>query len=235
MANPEYASQLPPDFAGQVRLFPLPNLVMFPHVVQPLHIFEPRYRTMLEDALAADHLIAMALLASGWEKALPHQPPICPTICVGRVVAHAKQKEGTYNLALHGLRRANIVRELPLERPYRVAEVTVQEDVYPDQAGSRERELQAGLIECFQRLISGSVSNPQEFQALLDTEVPLGVLTDVIGFTIDFPVRFKQTLLSETRVVRRATLLLEALERVTSPNEQPSSKRLPYPPRFSEN
>ena len=58
------------DFGGRVRVFPLPNLVLFPHVMQPLHIFEPRYRELLEDALAGDRLIAMALLAPGWENDL---------------------------------------------------------------------------------------------------------------------------------------------------------------------
>ncbi|MFM8272901.1 MAG: LON peptidase substrate-binding domain-containing protein, partial [Gemmata sp.] len=52
------------DFAGTVRLFPLPNLVVFPHVVQGLHVFEPRYRRMTADALAGDRLIGMALLTA---------------------------------------------------------------------------------------------------------------------------------------------------------------------------
>ena len=58
------------DFSGKVRLFPLPNLVLFPHVMQPLHIFEPRYRDLLEDALAGDRLIAMAVLTLGLGKKL---------------------------------------------------------------------------------------------------------------------------------------------------------------------
>src|SRR6266481_4652099 len=57
----------PEEFSGRARLFPLPNLVVFPHVMQPLHIFEPRYRAMLEDSLADDRLIGMALPAPGWE------------------------------------------------------------------------------------------------------------------------------------------------------------------------
>ena len=65
MADRRDVEQLPHDFSGTVRLFPLPNLVMFPHVVQPLHIFEPRYREMLEDALEHDRLLAMALLQPG--------------------------------------------------------------------------------------------------------------------------------------------------------------------------
>jgi Lon protease-like protein len=237
MINPETSPHLPPDFSGQVRLFPLPNLVMFPHVVQPLHIFEPRYRAMLEDALAADHLIAMALLDPGKSQLEQHGPPIHPTICIGRVVAHAKQKEGTYNLALLGLQRAQFVRELPREKPYRMAEVVVQEDLYLEEPEASLQGLQAELVAGFQRLIAGSVSNPQEFQALLGADVPLGVLTDIIGFTIDFPIRFKQALLSENRVTERASMLREALERVQLASSPPATnaKRPPYPPRFSEN
>ncbi len=55
------------NFSGVARLFPLPNLVMFPHVLQPLHVYEPRYRALLEEALDDDRLIAMAVLAPGWE------------------------------------------------------------------------------------------------------------------------------------------------------------------------
>ena len=80
-------------FAGMARLFPLPNLVMFPHVVQPLHIFESRYVEMLEDALAGDHLIATALLMPGWEGEYDGRPPVDPIVCLGRVISHSPTKE----------------------------------------------------------------------------------------------------------------------------------------------
>ncbi len=54
----------PSTFSGKARLFPLPNLVMFPHVVLPLHIFEPRYRQMTEHSLASDRLITMIQIVS---------------------------------------------------------------------------------------------------------------------------------------------------------------------------
>ena len=63
-------------FGGVARLFPLPNLVLFPHVVQGLHIFEPRYRQLMADALAADRLIALVLLKPGWEKDYDGRPAI---------------------------------------------------------------------------------------------------------------------------------------------------------------
>ena len=74
------------DFCGTVRLFPLPNLVLFPHVLQPLHIFEPRYRELLEDALAHDGLIAMAMLEPGWEQDYDGRPPaLHPMACLAKV------------------------------------------------------------------------------------------------------------------------------------------------------
>ena len=69
---------LPDDFSGRVRLFPLPNLVLFPGVMQPLHIFEPRYRAMLEAALASDGLIAMSVLLDGWQQDYEGRPPMSP-------------------------------------------------------------------------------------------------------------------------------------------------------------
>ena len=54
------------QFCGTARLFPLPNLVLFPSVIQPLHIFEPRYRQMMADALDGDRLLALVLLKPGW-------------------------------------------------------------------------------------------------------------------------------------------------------------------------
>ena len=63
-------------FTGMARLFPLPNLVFFPQVVQPLHIFEPRYRQMTADALAGDRLMALVLPRSGWEADYAGSPAV---------------------------------------------------------------------------------------------------------------------------------------------------------------
>ena len=85
-------SQNPPgleDFCGTVRLFPLPNLVLFPHVAQPLHIFEPRYRQMTADALEDDRLLAMALLQPDAEEQ-GAAPPIHRVVCVGRILQVAR-------------------------------------------------------------------------------------------------------------------------------------------------
>src|SRR6185436_15395049 len=97
-------------FSGVVRLFPLPNLVLYPHVMQPLHIFESRYREMLEDALAGDKLITMAVLEPGWETDYDSRPPISTHACLGKVVAHHRLPDGRYNVLLMGLHRVEIVK-----------------------------------------------------------------------------------------------------------------------------
>src|SRR5207253_4170439 len=91
------------NFAGVARLFPLPNLVLFPHVVQPLHVFEPRYREMTTDALAGDRLIATALLHPDWEAVYEGHPPIHPVACLGRIVADQRLDDGRFLLLLRGL------------------------------------------------------------------------------------------------------------------------------------
>ena len=68
-------------FKGTARLFPLPDLVMFPHVMQPLHIFEPRYVDLLNSALDSDGLIAMSMLAPGWESDYEGRPA-SPSLCL---------------------------------------------------------------------------------------------------------------------------------------------------------
>src|SRR5438874_9440994 len=109
------------NFAGTARLFPLPNVVLFPHVVQPLHIFEPRYREMTADALADDNLIAMALLQPDWESQQQGQPAIHPVVCLGRIIAHQTLDDGRYLMLLRGLSRARVVEEVETKNAYRMA------------------------------------------------------------------------------------------------------------------
>src|SRR5581483_8559229 len=102
----------PEHFSGTARLFPLPNLVLFPHVMQPLHIFEPRYRQMTTDALDGDRLIALALLRPGWEADYDGKPVIYPVACLGRIVAEQRLEDGRYNILLRGLSRIRVLEEL---------------------------------------------------------------------------------------------------------------------------
>src|SRR6476661_7551383 len=94
-------------FGGVARLFPLPNLVFFPQVVQGLHIFEPRYRKMTADALSGDQLLTLVLL----REEDGDGPDIAEIGCLGRIIHHERLPDGRYNLRLRGLARVRLVEE----------------------------------------------------------------------------------------------------------------------------
>src|SRR5690606_41500295 len=99
-------------------LFPLPNVVLFPDALLPLHIFEPRYRTMVADALDSDRHIGMVLLRAGFERDYEGRPPIFDGGCRGVIVHWVRLDDGRYNILLRGLERFRVVRGNP-ERPHR--------------------------------------------------------------------------------------------------------------------
>jgi ATP-dependent Lon protease len=220
---------------GPVRLFPLPGLVMFPHVVQPLHIFEPRYCDMLEDALAGNRQIGMVLLQPGWESCVGGQPPIASVACIGKVVAHERMPTGRHNILLRGLRRAAIRRECALKRAFRQAEVDLLDDFYPASAAKRRGEAQRELIELARRLLPDSDALHEQLDDLLASQASLGMLTDVFAFTLGFSTSVKQRLLAESNVDCRAALLLEKLSALASRQDSPVANFSDFPPRFSLN
>ncbi len=107
-----------------VRLFPLPNVVLLPETTLPLHVFEPRYRAMLADALESDRLIGMQLLDGDAPPDGEGRPGLHAIGCAGEVVHHEPLEDGRSNIVLRGTFRYRIETEPPSGAPYRVAEVT---------------------------------------------------------------------------------------------------------------
>jgi len=203
----------PEHFSGRVRLFPLPNLVMFPHVIQPLHVFEPRYVDLLHDALSGDRLIAMSLLEPGWEPDYDGRPPIAPIACLGQVLTWQAQAGSRYNLLLLGVHRVRILRELPAEKSYREAEVELVADEYSPGVAHSRPELQRRLIEAFEGLLPRIQDAEEIFNQLSVNSISLGTLTDVISYALELDVREKQMLLAERNVDSRCQMLLSHLGR----------------------
>ncbi len=227
-------SELPADFSGRVRLFPLPNLVMFPHAIQPLHVFEPRYVAMLEDAMQKDQLLAMALLKPGWEPDYDARPAVFPATCIGRIVAETKLADGTHNLVLRGLCRAAIEHELPPEHAYRMADVTVMNEQSPDSL-EQQTELRQTLTQRFEKQLSDMASGQEQLAQLLDVRLPVGILTDVIAFSLDLTTILKQEFLSEPDAGVRAQRLIEILDDVADLRLRGNEAGPQFPPRFSDN
>src|SRR5260370_35090840 len=128
------------NFSGIARLFPLPNVVLFPHLVLPLHIFEPRYRQMTTDALAGDRLIAMVLLQTGWEPHYEGLPALYPIACLGRIQAEQRLPDGRFNLQVRGLTRVRILEEINDDKLYRSAKVEMLQEQPPRPEADRKRK-----------------------------------------------------------------------------------------------
>jgi len=223
----------PVKFSGSARLFPLPNHVMFPGVVQPLHIFESRYREMVEDALAGDGCITMVMLESGWEPDYHGRPRVVPVGCLGRIAAHVRQEDGQFNLLLAGLQRVRIVRELPPRYSFREAEVEPLDDDYPAMGDAARPSVHRRLLERFRALAGGQLTVQPHLSELFQTGTPLGTLADVIAFTMNMPAEMKQELLAELDVDRRAQRLLDQLGQLGG--GQSESPSVEFPPEFSSN
>lgn len=231
---------LPEEFDGIVRLFPLPNLVLFPHVIQALHIFEPRYCEMLSEALESDHLITMALLDRGWENEYQGQPKLSDVVCIGRIISHSPTGDGRHNIFLAGLQRARILEELQVETGFRQARVEIVEDLPFADAAAEEAALQE-LLEVFRAMIPKDALNSKTFSDLLTRKLPLGVLTDVIAYAVNLPIATKQYLLGEASIETRFRVLIDNLTTLVDSSDDPKSSspakgpRRGFPPPFSAN
>ena len=197
-----------------VPLFPLPNVVLFPRAVLPLHVFEERYRRMTADVLAGGEdggspRIAMALLRPGWESVYNGRPTLEVAVCVGTIVAHERLADGRYNVLLRGDLRGRIVREVD-DGPYRSAEVAAIDEptVLEDDLAAERRRLRS-LFAAGGRLATSPAG--RKFHELLASHVPTSDVADLLAFHLLDDVPAKQQLLAEPdprQRVRRVLALL---------------------------
>ena len=222
------------NFSGTARLFPLPNMVLFPNVMQPLHIFEPRYRQMTADALADDRLIAMVLLRPGWETSYDGKPEIFPVACLGRIVAQQPLPDGRFNILLRGLSRAHIDHEMCPGKLYRQARVQLLDDASQPEAKT-QRRLRRKLIKLVPPWFAGQDAVLKQFRQLLRGHLSLSALCDIIAFVLPLDLPTKQALLEELSVEERCRHLLHSLEANSPPSAAATPADRKFPPEFSSN
>jgi Lon protease-like protein len=218
------------DFSNITRLFPLPGVDMFPHSILPLHIFEPRYRQMTEDALGSDRLITIVQIRPPGEWDSPALPSLERFGCIGRIFKHDRLPDGRFNFLLLGRKRVELTREVPSGRLYRMSEVRVIEDIPPDEPDDSSR---VELITAFRSLHKGGLD--PDLDSLFDSDLPLGVLTDIMAQALGLPSTVKQGFLSEPRVLRRAAELLGLLREMKERPRQSEVAPTAFPPPFSVN
>jgi Lon protease-like protein len=194
----------------RLPVFPLGGAVLLPGSVLPLHIFEPRYRTMVQDVLDGDRLLAMGFLLNCSSEEYESEPPFRDVVCVGHLVHHEPMPDGRSNIALLGVTAA-VATDVMDDRPYRTAMVAAR----PDRLGPG--------VDCtdkIARAFEGTVSDGSDLAALkaqigslLGQEGLSAALINTCALNSTIKPLHKQELLEEPDVAKRLEMLLQFLER----------------------
>jgi Lon protease-like protein len=198
------------NFPKSVPVFPLPGTVLFPGALMPLHIFEPRYRAMVRDALEGDRLIAMGLLAQCSRDEYRDKPPFHETVCVGHLLRHEELAGGKSNILLLGV-SAGAAASDERGTPYRTAGIELLED---------ESDLGLSDHDLLQRAFTQTTPGADDIDELRqylgglmdDRHIASGVVS-ACAITATIPPLYKLALLEERSLHRRLEKLVEYIER----------------------
>jgi Lon protease-like protein len=190
-----------------IPIFPLPNVVLFPEVPLPLHIFEPRYRAMVRDALAGARVIGMTLLRPGWEPDYYGAPEVYRIGCAGRIVESTPLPEGRFHIVLAGLSEFEIVSE-QRERAYRQASVVWRST---PEGVALPAALRSDLVCAIERY-GGHAGGTGARELLADATIADRTLVNFFACWLDLTAIEKQCVLEEPDLEARARRLLEILE-----------------------
>jgi Lon protease-like protein len=189
-------------------IFPLPNVVLFPSVFLPLHVFEPRYREMVADALAGDRMIGMVLLRPGWEHDYEGRPPIYPVGTSGLITHVERLPDGRYNIVLRGLERFRVLGEDDA-RSYRRARI----EPLPE-APCRGEDLAfvRRLRVRLEAIVAASVGEARTSEPRIPASMGDEDLVHALAQYLDLEPLEKQALLEHDTLRKRAESLVELLE-----------------------
>jgi Lon protease-like protein len=196
---------LPPT----LPLFPLPNVVLFPNVYLPLHIFEPRYRQMMNRALAGERMIGMVLLKPGYEADYERTPPIYSVGCAGSITHVERLPDGRFNIVLKGVSKFRVEREeTPSDKVlYREAQIAP----ITEHLSAADKELlqqQRSVLETKLAPLFSAAKAASRLPEIMSNEDLVNALAQYLALE---PVE-KQALLELPGPVARARALLELLE-----------------------
>lgn len=196
----------------RIRVFPLPSSVLIPGGHLPLHVFEPRYRKLVSDALAGDRVLGIPLLEPGWEADYGGRPPLAPVMGVGLIRAEDRLPDGRFNILVEGVLRVRIVEELPSEAPYRVVRAEPLPDRVSREAGEAIRE-QAQIVRQLAVDLGAALpdqAGPSFAQACIRAGDP-GALADLAAAAVLIDTRDRQAFLEEREVSERLRIAADAL------------------------
>jgi len=188
----------------RLSIFPLPGALLFPSMHLPLHIFEPRYRAMVGDAMARDRRIGM--IQPREEEGNDGEPQLYDVGCIGRIADVEAMEDGRYNLVLEGVSLFRIVRELDVATPFRQVEAELIERGDDAVLASAER----AALEIESRRFADAAGYRVDWDAVgrLDDES----LVNGIAQIAPFDPAAKQALLEAPDLPVRAGLIIQLMQ-----------------------
>ncbi|OGQ81953.1 MAG: hypothetical protein A3F90_13100 [Deltaproteobacteria bacterium RIFCSPLOWO2_12_FULL_60_19] len=196
------------DRAIVIPVFPLPNVVFFPKMQLPLHIFEQRYRQMVRDALEKERLIGMALLRGDWEKDYYQNPDIYAVGCLGSIAGVTPLPDGRFNILLHGVREYEIQEHILEQTPYRRARVVLREEMAALEPSYFE-SLKTEVAELARETVGERA--PELIKALDDASLDGETWLNLFCASLDVSTLERQSLLEAKSLPERAARLLQVL------------------------
>ena len=188
-----------------IPIFPLPNVVLFPSVFLPLHIFEDRYRQMLTEVLQGDRIIGIVLVR-GKRDDIEEPPPVHPIGCAG-LVSHAEPlPDGRSNIILRGLQRFRIDQE-EHSRSYRRAEITPLPEISSEASALELNQTRTRL----ETLLAGRLETDSG-EIMVQSDMGDEDLVNTLAQYLDLDPLEKQALLQFDDLVDRSRALIELLE-----------------------
>ena len=183
-----------PAYLDGLPIFPLPNAVLLPGGLMPLHVFEPRYREMTRDCLDGARLMAVARLRPGYDDSYDGRPAIYPACGLGRILASEELADGRFLLVLRGVARIRIESELPPVRSYR----EVRAHLVADDESKRPDAARAGhahLVSLCERLSQVLDRGGEELRSLLRESTSPGACADAVAAALIMDHAERQRLL----------------------------------------
>ena len=199
----------PPD---HLPIFPLPNVLLFPNMVLPLHIFEERYKRMVSDCLQGDRLLGLFLLQQGWD-AEGGTPTPYNVGGMGRITRAARYPNGSMDILLSGLARVHVLRYVQ-EKPYLIAEVELWPDE-PDESAGVEA-LTRRMVGMFERFVIAKVGEGHELLKNLKLLASPIDLLHLVVTNMPLDVHEKQEILNLLPIDERITMMITFLNRELS-------------------
>lgn len=214
------ASVARPELPATLPIFPLEGVLLLPHGHLPLHVFEPRYRAMVEAALGERRLIGILQPRGPQPQPLSDDAPIYEVGCAGRIVSFAETDDGRFLITLRGVCRFRVQTELPLDRGFRRVSpdfVPYLADVDPieDASLDRKRLLEAAKIYLQVKSISC------DWAAVEQASLP--ALITSLAMICPFEPGEKQALLESAGLLERGELLVSLLELAVLETEAPAA------------